>query len=302
MQLNCKSTSLQHAFYMFFARRERIAMSLCRRCVIDSRFIIAVLCAAAIGAAARPSWAVEVFATGHGDVGAAYEDGELELEVHLDDAGEAFAPEDVVIRVPSTTAEPRPAHAGFDALGVPAGATIYRLSQSAADAALKGSPFLGLATEEIPPHTFSAFPGTNPAHGIGLIRIELLAVNGPGHFSLWQDVGGLPGFETRPGLVGPALASFGGIDTSEDFFPRPTGIHDHANWDFTAAGEYAITLRASGELLTGEFLESVGTYNFHVAPEPGSLALAGVAVGVFAAGFLRNIRRRRRINAENDGR
>jgi surface-anchored protein len=279
-------------------------MSLCRVCFADSRFIIAVLCAAAISAAARPLWAVEVFATGHGDVGVAYEDGGLEFELHLEDVGEAFAPADAVVRVPSTTAEPRPVPAAFDALGVPAGATIYRLSQSATEAALKGSPFLGLATAEIPRHTFSAFPGTNPADGIGLIRIEFLAVNGPGHFALWQDVGGLPGFETRPGLVGPALASFGGIDASEDFFPMPTGIHDHANWAFTAAGEYAITLRASGELLTGELLESVGTYNFHVAPEPGSLALVGIAARALAAGVSRKNRqqhrKRRRLSAEND--
>lgn len=263
------------------------------RRTLRARFIIAFAFAAAITAGRPRASATEIFSSGHGDVGVAYEDGELELELHLDDLGEAFAPEDATVRVPGTAAEPRPSGAAYDALGVPAGATIFRLSQSAAEAALEGAPFLGLATEEIPSHTFATFPGTDPAAGIGLIRVELIAATGPGHFALWQDIGGLPGFETRPGLIGPALVSFDGIDPSDDFFVMPTGIHDHANWAFTAPGDYAIALRASGELLSGEMLESVATYNFHVAPEPSSLALAGIAV-VALCGFAARSSLRRR--------
>jgi surface-anchored protein len=253
---------------------------------VRTALIIAASASAAI-VGPRSCLAIEIFASGHGDVGVAYEEGELEFELHLEDAGEAFAPGDAIIRIPATTAEPRPAGTAYDRLGVAAGATIYRLSPSAAEAAVEGAPFLGLATEEIPPHTFTPFPGTNPVAGIGLIRFEMVAVDGPGHFALWQDIGGQPGFETRPDLVGPAFASFGGIDPNEDYFPFPTGIHDHANWAFTAPGNYAITFRASGELLTGEVLESVATYNFHVAPEPSAIWLAAIGAVVSAMGTRR---------------
>jgi surface-anchored protein len=261
---------------------------------IKAAFMIAATMFAAI-APAKCCSAAEVFASGHGDVGIAFEDGELELELHLEDVGEAFAPHEAVVWVPFTRRETRPTGSAYDGLGVPPGATIYRLSQSAVEAAHDGAPFLGLATEEIPPHTFTTFPGTNPVDGIGLIRLELVAVSGPGHFALWQDVDGLPGFSTRPGLIGMAITSADGISAASDFVELPSGIHDHANWAFTAPGDYTITFRASGELLTGEMLESVAAYNFHVAPEPNALWLAAIGgaivlcCGVRRAGFVATV-------------
>jgi surface-anchored protein len=144
-----------------------------------------------------------------------------------------------------------------------------------------------LATEEVPPHVFTIFPGTNPADGIGLIRLELVAVSGPGDFALWQDVDGRPGFSTRPNLIGMAMTSADGIDAASDFVELPSGIHDHANWAFTAPGDYTITFRASGEMLTGEMLESVATYSFHVAPEPNALWLAAIGGAIVLCRYVR---------------
>lgn len=231
-----------------------------------------------------PAARAEIFSAGHGDVGGIYANSELELEVHLDDAGVELSPEEVTIVVPASAAQGRPAGAAYDAIGVPASGRIFKLSQSSFEAnVLDHSPFLGIATEEIPSGIFTPFPGTNPAAGIGLVRLELVAVTGPGHFTVWRDFPGGPGWESRSGFVGMPLASSDGVDPAHDYVDLPTGVHEHENWAFTAPGVYDVTLRLSGELLAGGRAVAEGTYRFEVVPEPSSALLALGTVALAAA-------------------
>jgi surface-anchored protein len=222
--------------------------------------------------------AANVFASGHGDIGGVFDGQSLTLEIHLENAGVELAPDEAIVVVPATTRELRPLGTSFDALGVHEGGFIYKLSQNSFEATvLDDAPFLGLATEEIPPFTFQPFPGTDPAQGVGRVRLELLNVVGPGHFGLWRVFPGGPGWESRDGFVGLPLASADGIDPIVDYVDLPTGIHEHANWAFTAAGDYQVTFRLSGELVGGEAVAGVGTYHFQVVPEPNAVLIVVVA-------------------------
>lgn len=233
-----------------------------------------------------------VLSMGHGDVGGVFDDGTLTMELHLEEADLELAPQDGLILVPASTREPRPAGEAYDALGAPSGAAIYKLSQNSFEATvLDRAPFLGLATEEIPAFTFQPFPGTDPALGIGRVRLELLDVDGPGDFALWRNLPSGPGWESRGGFVGLPLASADGIDPALDYIDLPTLVHEHANWGFTAVGDYRVTFRLSGELASGELAAAVGTYHFQVVPEPNALLTALVAAICCGALSRRIVRR-----------
>ncbi|MEM9825893.1 MAG: choice-of-anchor M domain-containing protein [Planctomycetota bacterium] len=122
----------------------------------------------------------------------------------------------------------------FSFTGVMPGETVYVLPQ----AEMAELPFLGLNTEEFETGTFVD----------DQISLELLSVDGPGDFSLWQtDEFGSPDLH---------FASFDGI-TGMDRLILPAGGHAHYNWGFSAEGTYRVALRASGILDGDEGLMTV---------------------------------------------
>ena len=167
-------------------------------------------------------FAVNVFDRGELDMEVAYEDGEWEL-VLLDEVNDLeIEAGDVLLTGTAATLEPVPNSKAFGFLGNP-GERIFILPQDEQEGVL----FLGIAGDEIPTGVFQ-----NDSVGLNLVQIT-----GPGDVFLYAtDAFGTP--ETF-------YNSADGIDES-DVFPVKVGGHSHQNWGFSAAGEYEVTLQASG--------------------------------------------------------
>ena len=178
---------------------------------------------------------------GHADVGINYEDGEWDLHIHDEETDSEYEPSGAAYYVAPAALGARPDGAEFDFIGVAAGQPFYRLPQSQNPELL----LLGLGTEEMEPGTFEG----------GIVRARLLAVNGPGHFSVWRstDDGPAVAFSTADGV------------TEADFVDLLEAAHADFNWGFTAAGRYEVTIEASGTLI-GETEPTSGaaTYYFVV--------------------------------------
>lgn len=192
---------------------------------------------------------------GHMDLGIGYEDGVLVPHLHAhapEPEGTEYAPgEAVVIAGPAAQAAV-PAHPAFGFLGMP-GAPVWILPA----VEHPDLPFLGLAAEEIESGLFAG----------DTLRLTLNAVSGPGAFALYR----VDGFG-QPTLF---MRSADGI-TSDDFIDIPAGSHGHANWAFTAPGDYELTFTASGTPVGGTGIAAVGTFKFQAVPEPGVMALLGL--------------------------
>jgi surface-anchored protein len=136
--------------------------------------------------------------------------------------------DEVIIHGGADAGITRPEGAAFDFTGVSAGETLYVLPQ----ANTPGLPFIGLNGEEIEANTFVD----------NEFSLNLLAVDGPGEFSLWQsDSFGTPEI---------FFASSDGI-TAADSITLPEGAHAHHNWGFSEEGTYRVTVQASGVLQDG---------------------------------------------------
>jgi surface-anchored protein len=225
---------------------------------------------------ANAAQAANLWTDGHGDLGLAYDAGSLEWHVHLHTGtvvngtplpGDAeFAPGDVVVFVPGSSVFSRPPGSDWDFLGTGSGQTVWTLPQFE----VPGMPWPGFATEEL-----------NPLNWQGDLAISLLAVDGPGEFSLWTDP-----FGGSPQVVFATSDGIGANDT----FQLAAGRHTHYAFGFTAEGIYEVTLRAQGTHLADGPAEDIATFTFGVnqapVPEPGSLfVLAGLCGlgGVLAA-------------------
>ncbi len=224
--------------------------------------------------------AANYFTAEHGDILAVgYEGGGLEPHVHIEGgvvngslvADGEYESDEIRTIVPQSTFDyitsvgGRPAGAEWDPIGVSASAGFYFLPQANAGAGgadALGAPFAGIGTEELDPGDW-----TTP------ITIELLAVSGPGEFSVWQD-GLSPNF---------FMSSVDGIDGS-DAITIGAGGHDHFNWGFTAPGYYDITYRFSGTHAVDGAVSADATFGFGVVvPEPSTGALAALAGLLFCA-------------------
>jgi surface-anchored protein len=190
---------------------------------------------------------------GHADIGVRYSDGALLMESRIGSPGNSFSPADVVIIVPPSSRENRRNSVAYDALGIAAGEAFYKLSQGSFESTLEASPFLGLSAEGV---------GSGILVG-NRIRLALVDLEGPGHFSLWRETSTGPGFESRPGFAGIPIASRDGIDAG-DFIDLPVGLHEHANWGFSAPGRYLVTFAAQGELIGGGIVAAQGAFRFDV--------------------------------------
>lgn len=201
----------------------------------------------------------------HADVGIPFIGGSWDLHVHGEEVGE-LAPEDALLYGNADTHLVMPNLPQYAFTGAAEGDDLWVLPQVQNSNVI----FLGYGAEEMDAGDIVSMSDWNPGDPRGAnvsgkwIKIELIAVRGPGDFSMWSsDSFGNP-------IVFFSTAD-GGI-TAGDVVYVPAGGHSHFNWGFTAVGEYEVDIRAS-------------TY---IVPEPSTGAL-------FAMGLLlirpRKIRR-----------
>lgn len=109
--------------------------------------------------------------------------------------------------------------------------------------------FLGVSAGGIPAGVFD-----------GPLGVRLAAVDGPGHFFVWQAELGELRFliNTRDGVG------------SDDVLLQAVGGHGHMDWGFSTSGVYRLTFEAEGRRV-GEATNRVSephTFTFHVLPLP----------------------------------
>lgn len=216
----------------------------------------------------------------HVDIGLAFEDGAWDLHVHNETDnppdGIEYSPDEALLYGGKNTRTNRSASSAFDFIGVGPGQQYWRLPQSQAP----GVIFLGVGAEEIADGTFADWTPTDPRVGGQsgpYIELDLVAVRGPGDFSVWSstDDGPLVWMSTHDGGI-----------TSDDSLFALSGSHSHFNYGFTKAGLYEVDLRATAYLGPGQanpVTSDVVTYHFGIeaVPEPASwlmLAVGGVAL------------------------
>lgn len=259
--------------------------------------LAALLLASALVLAGNPpaARAQAVLTNEHADIALGFSGGVWDLHVHDEDNDLEFDPADVLLFVGPEARTGRPAGEAFDFIGVGAGENYWRLPQTQNPDLL----FLGVSAGEVASGTFGSY---NPFDESGgrvsgsgpWLRLDLLGVSGPGHFSVWQST------DTGPLVF---MSSFqNGVDGSDSLWIRE-GSHAHFNYGFTEAGLYDITVKASG-LIGGQRVESGPvTYRFGVEtrsvviPEPGSVALLIAAASPVGAAALLRSRRRRKASA-----
>jgi len=138
----------------------------------------------------------------------------------------------------------RPQGAAWDALGVAAAEPFWLLPASPQE----GLPWFGLSTEGIP-------PGLQLVDGA--VRFDFTITSGPdlAQFSSYAvDPFGAPSFHlsTTDGLMG---------------YSRPTGVHEHMNWTFSAAGWWTVEVVISAEETRGAiFTSAPAPLRFYVEP------------------------------------
>jgi surface-anchored protein len=157
----------------------------------------------------------------------------------------------------------RPAGSAWDPIGNDVGDDVWYLPQGN----IAGTPFLGLATEELDPNDWD-----------GGMTWEVISVTGPGQFSLWQNGAPNPNFFVSS------------VDGLPDSFTRGIGGHDHYNYGFTALGTYDVTFQVSATHVSDGFQSDTATFRFTAVPEPGSFA---ALASLSAIGML--VRRRRKL-------
>ncbi|MER5267608.1 choice-of-anchor M domain-containing protein [Actinosynnema sp. NPDC002837] len=200
--------------------------------------------AALLGAVVAPATAsttAVVLDSGHVDViGIAFEDGQFDVHVHDETNDVEYAPSDVKIVAKSAARTTVPADPAYSFLGA-AGSPVWVLPEVEDPALL----WPGIATEEIEPGVFVGDALT--------LRFEW--VYGPAGFSVFTtDAVGAPTVLVDSGNGLP------------DAVGLTAGNHQHANWAFEAAGNYAVVVRVSGVLAaTGQKVTSApALYRFKV--------------------------------------
>ncbi|MFC1760775.1 choice-of-anchor M domain-containing protein [Planctomycetota bacterium] len=188
----------------------------------------------------------------HGDFEIGYEDGELEMHIHLHagtivdgnvlEEDTSFAPEQLVVVATETAEILRPDGSDWQPTGVDVNETLWVLPQHEKE----GLPALGFSTHDIDTGLFVE----------DQIQLRLRALQGPGDFSLWEDNAlGQPIFY---------ISSYAG-QTSAVF---PIGLHAHHNWGFSAPGDYILVFEATADLVTGGSAEALSIYRFKVTDVP----------------------------------
>lgn len=203
--------------------------------------------------------------SGHGDIGVAYHDGELEVHLHLHEGAvvDGTMLEDDLEPDPATTliavsnaaivTSTEELEAGT---GVHEGENLWVLPATNR----AGLPFLGLGAEEL-----------DPADWTGDIRLSLAGVSSPsgtGHFAVYQ-ADGLGGYDFA------MSTALGGI-TAADHADLSAGAHDHYAFSFSEEGVWKVTFVASGTHVTeGELTSEPVTFTFVVGgSSAGAISLS----------------------------
>lgn len=222
---------------------------------------------AALLATGLASQAQTTLNEGHTDVGLAYDalGDEWELHVHHESTDTEYEPPtDALLFVKYEAHGVVPAGAQWNFLGT-AGSEVWTLPKVENPLLL----FLGFGAEEIDSGVFVG----------DTLNIALKSISGPGHLAVYDtDAFGEP-------IVW--MNSRDGIDGS-DLRAVPAGLHQDLNWAFSAPGDYSVFFEASGvSTANGATASGNVEYLFHVqaVPEPGTLALFGVAAAALT--FLR---------------
>jgi surface-anchored protein len=114
--------------------------------------------------------------------------------------------------------------------------------------------YLGISAEGISDGIFT-----------GNLRLNLIAVDGPGQFFIWQA--------SSFGDFNIKMDTRDGISDADKTTPL-IGSHEHYNWGFTTNGIYHVTLQVSGQPTGGSTSISSGltTFTFYVLPLPVTVA------------------------------
>jgi len=217
------------------------------------------------------------YTSGHGDIGAAYDDINQEFEPHwhlhsgaivggvaLDEDSE-YGPGDLVASTSATRTSP---NGLSNILGVADGTLIYAAGSSAYQ------PNLGFGVEEL---VFEDWDGP--------ITLTLSGWDLPSgtEFALYTT--NLAGTT----VVDRIFSTFapGATDFSNSFEMTP-GDHVHFQWAFTDPGTYTFDLTWTGTHVADGAISTTESFSVQVVPEPSTAALVGLsALAVMA------LRRRR---------
>lgn len=202
----------------------------------------------ALPAPARATAGITVLDRQHTDaVSVRYHDNALELKTRADvESGphQLFEPANVRFHLTDRQHSTVPNAPGYDFVGE-AGSEIWLIQERYQPETL----WAGWETETVPTGLFEG----------DTITLELSDIEGPGNVELFAS--SPTGTERLLSSSEPSLRSM------TEF----AGAHSHANWAFTAPGDYALTFTASAKLPSGETVESeASTYCFTVsgnAPE-----------------------------------
>ena len=254
--------------------------------------ITLTLCLVALAA----SWCrAEIYIGGHADLGVGFEDGQLHLHLHAEDAlmlyggGSAAAceyePGELMIGVPDP-AIARPAGSAWNFLAANPGDPIWFLPQSSTS----GKPFLGLGTEELTPAAGWTSPLTWRFNSI-------LTISGDSsQFAVWQN----DSFGNPQVFASTLLPTAEGNSWTQNPFS-----HDHFNLGFTGEGIYDVSFSIEG-VNSGVGSIPAGTYRdtasfrfvtgqaIAAVPEPSGLAVVSLA------GLLLVRRRQRSCQSRRD--
>ncbi len=221
-----------------------------------------------------------VLTVGHVDgVAVDYLDSGWSFSVYNNETDTRYTPDQALLVALPAAKTGRPSGDTWDFLGTSAGSDIWILPQSQNPDLL----FLGSNSERT---SFTAlesyFEEDSRVRGTApWIKVSLVEVRGPGHFSVWQtDSFGQPTVW---------MATGDGI-SSEDAFFTVAGGHIHFNWGFTARGYYEVDVRASA-FLPGETTPTVSTTStfFFAAEQPGCLQFTTTSYEVSETGMTATI-------------
>ncbi|GAA3587407.1 hypothetical protein GCM10022222_85090 [Amycolatopsis ultiminotia] len=157
---------------------------------------------------------------GHLDIGPALDNGHWNIRIKDDSSGTATwrDPGDVVLRVSDAAKSAVPAGAGYDFLGA-AGSTVYLVPQTQTP----GVVWVGWNTRH--PGLLAQPPAS--------ISLSLKEIEGPGALHVFLDYGGFRPPEAVWDSTGPPAE-----------LPVAPNVHTHANWAFSAPGEYRTSFTA----------------------------------------------------------
>ena len=179
---------------------------------------------------------------GHVDMGPRFNNGKFELMLH-DDHGETpvwRSLDEVIYRGSDKAILEVPNDPRYSFVGAPAGSKVYVIPQTET----KGVIWPGWNTQD--PQLVSKFN-----RGVNL---TLEQVSGPGTFSLYLENGNF----SAPQVLWSSTKS----EPQKLWVEKNT--HTHANWVFTAPGEYLLKVTASAELSDGSTVSDTRYLKFAV--------------------------------------